>query len=235
MNWSRDNHFVRTFYARYALCTHFVRTLYALCMHFVHFAWRGLFTHFWRTLRTVPKFTHFVHCSHWHGARCIDTLFTHFLRIFYMARTVYALFTHFAHFTQFTRTLRTFYALYALQPVCALYALCALYTQHSLRNYNALFTHFLRTFQALCTLYPVYSHFTHFIRTFCALCALYRSLNTLCTVRTLTWRALYRRIFYALITHFLRTFCALCTLYPVYSHFSHFLRLFTQYSFLRTF
>ena len=102
--------------------------------------------------------------------------------------------------------------------------------------------HFLRTFYALFALYPVYSHFyalfAHFLRTLRTLA----SLGNLYTVRTLTWRALQRRIFCALFTHFLRTFYALCALYPVYAlcalfalwhgahridaFFTHFLRTF---------
>ena len=59
------------------------------------------------------------------------------------------------------------------------------------------------------------------------------SLRTLCTVRTLTWRAPYRRIFHALFTHFLRTFCALFT---HFAHFTQFTRTFrTFYAFLLIF
>ena len=159
MNWSRDNHCVRTFYARYALCTHFVRTLYALC------------------------------------ALCV-------------ARTLYALFTHFAHCTQ-------------VDALCALFALTwrALYRH----IFYALFAHFLpgadciRTFYALCALYPVYSHFTHFLRTFYTLFAHFlRTLRTLTSLRTLRTLRTIRSTLCAITTHFLRTF------YTLFAHFAHF-------------
>ena len=187
--------------------------LHALC------ALYALFTHFLRTFYAL--FTRFL--------RTFYALFTHFLRTFC------ALFTHFTHFNQFAH-----------------FTHFAHYTQHSLHNYNALFTHFLRTFYALWALYRriFYALFAHFSRTLPTL----PNLGTLCSVRTLTWRAPYRRIFvifyfthfvhcshfdmarrrifHALFPHFLRTLYALCTLYPVYSHFSHFLRLFTHFSHL---
>ena len=135
-------HFVRTLYALCALCV--ARTLYALLTHFAHctqvYALCALFALTWRAL-----YRHIFYA-----------LFTHFLRTFYMARTVYALFTHFAHFTQFTRFLRTFYALFAhfLRTLRNLTSLRTLRTLRPIRSTLCAITYivpfFITSYVELC-------------------------------------------------------------------------------------
>ena len=78
-------------------------------------------------------------------------------------------------------------------------------------------------------------HFTHFVHFLRAFYKLY--LGTLCTVRTLTWRACidaffdalfthFLRTFYALLVHFLRTLRNLPSLLALYGLFTQFLRTF---------
>ena len=163
-------HFLRTFCA---LFTHFLRTFYALFTHFLR-TFYALFTHFLRTFYAV--FTHFLRTC----CALFYALFTHFLRAFCV------LFSHFAHFTKVTCTLRTCYALFTH----FIYRTRTWLAQYR-RIFNALFTHFLRTFCAL------FSHFAHFTKVTCALRTFY---------------ALFAHFF----THFLRTFRTLFTHFANY-------------------
>ena len=86
-----------------------------------------------------------------------------------------------------------------------------------------------------------FTHFVHFTHCLCTFCAFFThlisSLGTLCTVRTLTWRACidaffdalfthFLRIFYAILVHFLRTLRNLPSLLALYALFTQFLRTF---------
>ena len=168
------------------------------------------------------------------------------LRTFCTSRTLCTLRTVYALFACFLRTLSSLGTLCTVRTLtwraCIDAFFDALFT-HFLRTFCALFTLFLCTFYALCAIYPVYSHFTHFLPNFCALFMPFAhctQLRYFVHCSHIDMARMHKCIFDALFTHFLRTFCALFThflrtFHAPFTHalFTHFLRTFTH--FLRTF
>ena len=146
------------------------------------------------------------------------------LRTFCTSRTLCTLRTVYALFARFLRTLSSLGTLCTVRTLT--WRACiddidaffdALFT-HFLRTFYALLTHFLRTFHApfthaLFTHFLLFTHcllFSHFLRTF----YFFRTFYALFTH--------FLHTFYTLFAHFLRTFYVLYALYPAQlTHFVH--------------
>ena len=98
------------------------------------------------------------------------------LRTFCTSRTLCTLRTVYALFARFLRTLSSLGTLCTVRTLtwraCIDAFFDALFT-HFLRTFCALLVHFLRTLRNLPSLLALYALFTQFLRTFYALCALY--------------------------------------------------------------